>query len=114
MLKDIETRLSYQGLNLKSYLQMVGKTEEEMRKEYEPQATEAIKSRLVLEAVVKAENIVATEEDFDNEIAKMAEMYKMEADKVKESIGEEGKKQLMEDLAVSKAVEFVVNEAKEK
>ena len=63
---------------------------------------------------VQAENIVATEEDFDNEIARMAEMYKMEADKVKESIGEEGKKQFMEDLAVSKAVEFVVNEAKEK
>ena len=85
-----------------------------MMEQVKPQAEKRIKSRLVLEAVVKAENIVATEEDFDNEIAKMAEMYKMEADKVKESIGEEGKKQFMEDLAVSKAVEFVVNEAKEK
>ena len=61
MLKDFEQRLSYQGLNLEQYLKMIGRTEEEMRKEYEPQATEAIKSRLVLEAVINAEKIEASE-----------------------------------------------------
>jgi len=114
MIQEFAQNIQMQGLSLEQYFQFTGLTAETMMDQVKPQAEKRIKSRLVLEAVVKAENIVATEEDFDNEIAKMAEMYKMEADKVKESIGEEGKKQLMEDLAVSKAVEFVVNEAKEK
>ena len=114
MIQEFAQNIQMQGLSMEQYFQFTGLTAEAMMDQVKPQAEKRIKSRLVLEAVVKAENIVATEEDFDNEIAKMAEMYKMEADKVKESIGEEGKKQLMEDLAVSKAVEFVVNEAKEK
>ena len=114
MIQEFAQNIQMQGLSMEQYFQFTGLTAETMMAQVKPQAEKRIKSRLVLEAVVKAENIVATEEDFDNEIAKMAEMYKMEADKVKESIGEEGKKQLMEDLAVSKAVEFVVNEAKEK
>ena len=79
-----------------------------------PQAERKIKSRLVLEAVVAAENIAATEEDYEEEIKRMAEGYRMEADKIKELMGEQGKKQIMEDLAVRKAAELVVNEAKEK
>ena len=63
MIKDIETRLSYQGIKLEQYLQMLGKTAEEMKKEYEPQAIEGIKSRLALEAVIKAEKIEATEDE---------------------------------------------------
>jgi len=114
MIQEFAQNIQMQGLSIEQYFQFTGLTAETMMEQVKPQAEKRIKSRLVLEAVVKAENIVATEEDFDNEIAKMAEMYKMEADKVKESIGEEGKKQFMEDLAVSKAVEFVVNEAKEK
>ena len=114
MIQEFAQNIQMQGLSIEQYFQFTGLTAETMMEQVKPQAEKRIKSRLVLEAVVKAENIVATEEDFDNEIAKMAEMYKMDADKVQESIGEEGKKQLMEDLAVSKAVEFVVNEAKEK
>ena len=114
MIQEFAQNIQMQGLSMEQYFQFTGLTAEAMMAQVKPQAEKRIKSRLVLEAVVKAENIVATEEDFDNEIARMAEMYKMEADKVKESIGEEGKKQFMEDLAVSKAVEFVVNEAKEK
>ena len=114
MIQEFAQNIQMQGLSIEQYFQFTGLTAETMMEQVKPQAEKRIKSRLVLEAIVKAENIAATEEDFDNEIAKMAEMYKMEADKVKESIGEEGKKQLMEDLAVSKAVEFVVNEAKEK
>ena len=114
MIQEFAQNIQMQGLSMEQYFQFTGLTAEAMMAQVKPQAEKRIKSRLVLEAVVKAENIVATDEDFDKEIARMAEMYQMEADKVKESIGEEGKKQLMEDLAVSKAVEFVVNEAKEK
>ena len=75
MLKDFEQRLSYQGLNLEQYLKMIGKTEEEMRKEYEPQAIEAIKSRLVLEAIMKAEKIEASEEEIKAKMEEMAKSY---------------------------------------
>lgn len=114
MIQEFAQNIQAQGLSIDQYFQFTGLTAEKMMEQVKPQAEKRIKSRLVLEAVAKAENIVASEEDFDNEVAKMAEMYKMESDKIKESIGEEGKKQLMEDLAVSKAAEFVVNEAKEK
>ena len=78
-----------------------------------PQAMERIQSRLVLEAVAKAEGLEATDEDFDKEIERLAESYKMEKDKVLDMLGEEGKKQVREDLAVSKAVDFVTDNAKE-
>lgn len=114
MLQEFAQNIQMQGLSIEQYFQFTGTNAEAMMEQIKPQAEKRIQSRLVLEAVAKAENIVATEEDFDAEVAKMAESYKMEADKVKESIGETGKKQIMDDLAVSKAAEFVVKEAKEK
>ena len=80
MLKDMEQRLSYQGLKLDQYLQMMGKTREEMQKEYEPQAVEAIKSRLALEAVIKAEKIEVADVDVDEKIKEMAKNYGREND----------------------------------
>ena len=114
MIQEFAQNIQMQGLSIEQYFQFTGLTAETMMEQVKPQAEKRIKSRLVLEAIVKAENIEATEEDFDKEVARMAEMYQMEADKVKETVGEEGKKQIMTDLAVSKAVELVVNEAKEK
>ena len=114
MIQEFAQNIQMQGLSIDQYFQFTGLTPEKMMEQVRPQAEKRIKSRLVLEAVAKAENITVSEEDFDKEVAKMAEMYQMEADKVKESIGEEGKKQMMDDLAVTKAAEFVVNEAKEK
>lgn len=114
MIQEFAQNIQMQGLSIDQYFQFTGLTAEKMMEQVRPQAEKRIKSRLVLEAVAKAENITVSDEDFDKEVAKMAEMYQMEADKVKESIGEEGKKQMMEDLAVQKAAEFVVNEAKEK
>ena len=114
MIQEFAQNIQMQGLSIDQYFQFTGLTADKMMEQVKPQAEKRIKSRLVLEAVAKAENITVTEEDFEKEVTKMAEMYQMEADKVKESIGEEGKKQMMEDLAVSKAAEFVVNEAKEK
>ena len=110
MLKDFEQRLSYQGLNLEQYLKMIGRTEEEMRKEYEEQAKEAIKSRLVLEAIIDAEKIEAKEEEID---AKMQEMAKNYGKKVEElNKNENLKKYLSEGIKSEKALEFIVKNAK--
>ncbi len=113
MVDEFAQRLQMQGLSLDQYFQFTGLTHETMMDQVKPQAEQRIKSRLVLEAIVKAENLTASEEDYEGEIAKMAEQYKMEADKVKEMFAEEGKKQIMEDICVNKAVEFIVSNAKE-
>jgi trigger factor len=84
-----------------------------MLEQVKPQAEERIKSRLVLEAVAKAENLEATEEDYQKELETMADVYQMEVDKVKELMGEREKKNIMQDLAVRKAAEFVTENAKE-
>ena len=110
MMKDFEQRLSYQGLNLDQYLKMIGKTEEEMKKEYEPQAIEAIKSRLVLEAIIKAEKIEASEDEIK---AKMEEMAKNYGKKVEELSENENLKKYLEDgIKSEKALEFIVANAK--
>lgn len=113
MLDEFAQRIASQGLSFDQYLQFTGMTQEKMLEQIKPQAELRIQSRLVLEAVVAAENIEATEEDFDKEVARIAEMYQMEADRAKEMIGEEGKKEIMKDLAVTKAAEFVRDHAKE-
>ena len=114
MVDDFAQRLQMQGMNMDMYCQYTGQTPAAMMESVKPQALKRIQSRLVLEAVAAAEKIEASEEDFEKEIQKMAESYKMEADKVKEIMGEAGRKQIMEDLAVSKAADFVGENAKEK
>ena len=114
MVDDFAQRLQMQGMNLDMYCQYTGQTPASMVESIKPQALKRIQSRLVLEAVAAAEKIEASEEDFDKEIEKMAASYQMETDKVREIMGEAGKKQIMEDLAVRKAVDFVVSEAVEK
>ena len=112
MLKDIEQRLSYQGMKIEQYLQMLGKTAEEMRKEYEPQAIEAIKSRLALEAIIKAENIEATAEEIDSKIKEMAENYGKKEEEI--SGNENLRKYIKEGIESEKAIDFIVSNAKEK
>ena len=113
MVEDFAQRLQMQGLSMEQYMQFTGATPQMMLEQIKPQALRRIQSRLVLEAVAAAEKMEATEEEFEAEVAKMAEGYKMEPDKVKELLGEGGKKQVMEDICVNKAVEFVVENAKE-
>ncbi len=113
MVEDFAQRIQSQGLSMEQYMQFTGLTPQALIEQVKPQAMKRIQSRLVLEAVVAAENIVASEEEFEEEVTKMAEAYQLEADKVKEMLGENGKKQVMEDIAISKAVEFVVENAKE-
>lgn len=114
LVDDFAQRLQMQGLSMDQYFQFTGMTYDKMMEQVKPQAESRIQSRLVLEAVAAAENIAASEEEYDAEIERMAKMYQLEADKVKEMMGEQGRKQIMEDLAVRKAVEFVVGESKEK
>jgi trigger factor len=112
MLKDIEQRLSYQGLKLDQYLKMMGKTEEEMKKEYEPQAIDAIKSRLTLEKVIELEKIEATDKEVEEKIEEMAKNYGKTADDFKNN--ENIKEYLKQGILNEKAVEFLVNNAKMK
>lgn len=113
MLQDYAQRLQSQGISMDQYMQFTGLTNEALMNQVKPQALKRIQSRLVLEAVVAAENMTATEEEFEEEAKVMGEAYQMEADKVKELLGENGKKQVMQDICIKKAVEFVVENAKE-
>ncbi len=114
MIEEFAQNIKQQGLSFDQYLQFTGMSTDKFMDQVKPQAEKRIKSRLVLEAIVKAENIEVTDEDYDNEIKEMAEMYKMDAAKVKEMMGEEGKKQMMTDIAVKKAAKLTVDSAVEK
>ena len=113
MVEDFEQRIRMQGLQLEQYYQMTGSNYEKLLEQVKPQALKGIQSRLVLEAVAEKENIKATEEDFEKEIDKMAEMYRMENDKVKNMLDESGQKSVMNDIAIQKAIDFVVENAVE-
>lgn len=114
MMQEFAQRIQAQGLSVEQYMQFSGMTPQMMQEEIRPQALLRIQSRLVLEAVVAAENIEATEEEIAEELEKMASMYQMEIDKLKDLVGEEEQKQIALDLAVQKAVTLVVDAAVEK
>ena len=114
MADDFARRIQAQGLTMEQYFQFTGMSQEKMDDELRVQAEKSIKTRLVLEAVAKAENIEISDERFDEEVAKMAENYKMETDKLKELMGENEKKQMKEDMAVQEAITFLVDHAVEK
>lgn len=114
MVDEFAQRIQMQGLSMEQYLKLTGSNIAMMEEQIKPQALKRIQSRLVLEAVVEAEKIETSEDDFEKEAARLAEAYKMETDQVKEMIGEKGKEEIMKDLAVTKAAEFVTENAKEK
>lgn len=114
MMDEFAQRIQMQGLSMEQYLQFTGASYERMIEQVKPQAEKRIKSRLVLEAIAKAENIEASEEDYEQELKAMAEAYQMEVDKVKEMLPEKSVSQIKEDIAVRKAAEFVVEQSKEK
>ena len=114
MADDFAQRIQSQGISLEQYFQFTGMTADKMMDELRPQAIKRIETRLVLEAIAKAENIEISDEKLDEELAKMAESYKMEVDKLKEFMGENEKKQMKEDMAVQEAVAFLVENAVEK
>ena len=113
IVNDFAQRLQMQGLSMEQYLQYTGSSVEKMMEQVKPQAEERIKSRLVLEAVAAAEKLEATDEEFEAELKKMADQYKMEVEKIKGMISEKEQKQIRDDLAVQKAADFVVENSKE-
>lgn len=111
MLKDMEQRLSYQGLKLDQYLKMMNKTEEDLRKEYKPQAIEGIKSRLALEAVIKAEKIEASDKEVDEKMKEMAKNYGRENDE--EFLKNDNvRNYVKQGIENEKALDFLVKNAK--
>ena len=112
MIQDTARRMQSQGLDLQQYLKYTGMTLDQMKEQARPQAIKRIQTRLVLEAVAKAENIQISDEKLDEEIGKMAQSYQMEADKLKSYMTEQDKDQMKEDLAVQEAVDLLVAEAK--
>lgn len=113
IVNDFAQRLQMQGLSMEQYLQYTGSSVEKMMEQVKPQAEERIKSRLVLEAVAAAEKLEATDEEFEAELKKMADQYKMEVEKIKGMMSEKEQKQIRDDLAVQKAADFVVENSKE-
>ena len=114
MLEDFAMRLQQQGLSVEQYFQYTGMTADKIMEEMKPEAVKRIKNSLVLEAVAKAENIEVSEEEFEAELQKMADMYKMEIEKIKEFMQDAEAKQMKDDIAIQKAVELIVSSAVEK
>ena len=108
MAEDFARRIQSQGISVEQYFQFTGLTSEKMLGEMRPQALKRIQSRLVLEAVAKAENFEITEDDINAEIDRMAAMYNMESDKLKEMITDSDKENMKQDIGVQKAVDFIV------
>lgn len=112
MVNDYARRMQSQGIPLDQFMEFTGTTMEQIREQMKPQAFQRVRNRVVLEAVVKAENITATEEEINAELQKMADQYKMDIEKIKEIFNAQGLDQLKQDLAVQKAVNFLVENAK--
>ncbi len=112
MMQDMEQRMSYQGLKLEQYLKMINKTEEEFKKEYEPQAIDAIKSRLAIEAVVKAEKIKATDEEIKSKVEEMAKNYGKKPEELQDN--ENLKNYIKQGIENEKALDFLIENSKTK
>lgn len=113
MMDDFSRRMQQQGLSIEQYFQFTGQSMDKMMEDMKPQALKRIQTRLVLEKVAEAENIQPSEEEITEEIQKMADAYKMEADKIREAIGESGLEQMKKDMAVQKAVTVIADAAVE-
>ena len=113
MVQEFASRISSQGISFEQYMQMTGMTPNALMGQMKPEAEKRIKTRLTLEAIVKAEGIKASDKEIEAEMEKMAAMYQMEADKVKEMMGETEREQIAMDVAVQKAVDLIVKNAVE-
>jgi trigger factor len=113
MMDDFSRRMQQQGLSMEQYFQFTGQSMDKMMEDMKPQALKRIQTRLVLEKVAEAENIQPSEEEITEEIQKMADAYKMEANKIREAIGESGLEQMKKDMAVQKAVTVIADAAVE-
>lgn len=114
MVYDMANRLQYQGLSIEQYFQYTGQNMETLKDSMKEEAKKKIEARLVLEAIAKAEGLEVSEEDVEAEFAKMAEMYNMEVDKIKETIGTDENDSIKQDILNQKAYDLIVENAKVK
>ena len=114
MLDEFAQRLRYQGMSIDQYFKYTGMNAEIMMEQIKPQAEQKIKTQLVLEAVAKAENIEVTDDDVEEKKKKIADNYKMEVEKVKETLGAGNEDAIKKDIAMQKAIDFITENAKEK
>ena len=114
MVEEFAQRIAQSGLSMEQYLQFSGMTVDQLKEQVRPEATTRIQSSLVLEQIAKEENIESSDEEVDAEVEKMAAAYGMEADKLKEYMGEAEKKSMKSDLAITKAVELIMENVKER
>ena len=112
MYSDMAQQMSYQGMSITDYLKYLDKKPEELLEEFRPEATRKVKVRLLVKAVGKAEGLVATDEDVEEELKNMAEMYKMDVEKVRETLGASGLALLKEDVVSRKAIDVLYDNAK--
>ena len=108
LVQDFQYRIAQQGLKLEQYLQYMGMNMDQFKAQFAEQAEKQVKMRLAMEAIVAKEGITASDEEFDKEVQRIADAYKMEADKVRSIVNEEAVKA---DLAVNKAIDFVKEKA---
>ena len=113
MVDNFARRLSAQGMSMEQYMQYTGQNAAALQEQMKPQALKQIQTRLVLEKVAQVENIQVSDEKLEEEIQNMAKMYNMEADKLKELLGDAEKDQMRQDLAVQEAVTFLADNAVE-
>ena len=114
MIQEFAQRLAQQGLSFDQYMQFSGMTMDKMKEQVRPEALTRIQSSLVLEQIAKEENFEITEDDVNAEIEKMAKAYGMEADKLKEYVGDDEKESMKRDIAIEKAVQFIMDNVKER
>lgn len=114
MVEEFAQRIAQSGLTMEQYLQFSGMTIDQLKDQVRPEATTRIQSSLVLEQIAKEENIEVTDADIDAEVEKMAKAYGMEADKLKEYMGDAEKESMKKDLAITKAVDLIMDNVKER
>ena len=114
MIEEFAQRIAAQGMSFEQYMQFSGMTIDKMKEQVRPEALQRIQSSLVLEQIAKEENIVASDEDVDAELEKMAGMYGMKVEDLKTYMGDSERESMKRDIAVKKAVEFVMANVKER
>ncbi len=114
MINEFAQRITQSGLSMDQYMQFSGLTMDKLKEQVRPEAETRIKSSLVLEQIAREENIEVTDAEVDAEVEKMAANYGMEADKLKEYMGDAEKESMKRDIAVTKAVDLIMENVKER
>jgi trigger factor len=111
IMNDIDMRLRYQGINIEKYCEIMGISQQEMREQYKERAEKDVKTQLVLEKIAKEEAIAPTDEEVEAEIAKLAERYKQPVEELRKHLNEDDIEYMRSNLAVSKTIDFLVENA---